>query len=63
MYVNKINAHCLVVGGMEAESTVKEEDRSRETVVFWVYVWPFWGSDGAPDGWEWWICQSQIGLR
>ena len=26
---------------------------ARETVVFWVYVWPFWGSDGAPNGWEW----------
>ena len=22
-------------------------------VFFGVYVWPFWGSDGAPDGWEW----------
>ena len=20
---------------------------ARETVVFWVYVWPFWGSAGA----------------
>ena len=19
---------------------------------FWVSVWAFWGSDGAPDGWE-----------
>ena len=26
---------------------------AREKVVFWVYVWLFWGSDGAPDGWEW----------
>ena len=25
---------------------------ARETVVFWVYVWPFWGSDGAPYGRE-----------
>ena len=25
---------------------------ARETGVFWVYVWPFWGSDGIPDGWE-----------
>ena len=22
-------------------------------VVLGVYVWPFWGSDGAPDGREW----------
>ena len=22
-------------------------------VFFGVYVWPFWGSDGAPDGWGW----------
>ena len=53
MYVNKMIARYLVVGGTEAESTVKEEDRSRETVVFWVYVWPFWGSDGNAKGWEW----------
>ena len=26
---------------------------ARETGVFWVYVWPFWGSDGAPNGREW----------
>ena len=52
MYSNKINAHSLVVGGTEAGSTVKE-DCSGETVVFWVYVWPFCGSDGAPDGREW----------
>ena len=31
--------------------------------VFWVYVWLFRGSDGAPDGQEWLICQSQIGVR
>ena len=36
---------------------------ARETGVFWVYVWPFWGSDGIPDGWEWEICQYQIYLR
>ena len=35
---------------MEAESIV---DCSREIIVFWVYVWPFWGSDGTPDGLEW----------
>ena len=22
-------------------------------VFFWVYVVPFWGSNGAPDGWGW----------
>ena len=22
-------------------------------VFFGVYVWPFWGSDGDPDGWGW----------
>ena len=53
MYVNKIIACYLVVGGTEAKSTVKKEDRSKETVVFWVYAGPFWGSDRAPDGWEW----------
>ena len=24
-----------------------------EMVFCGVYVWLFWGSDGAPDGWEW----------
>ena len=40
-------------GGTEAESTVKKEDRSRETADSLVYEWPFWGSDGAPNGQEW----------
>ena len=35
-------------GGTEAESTVKEEDLSRETADSWVCVRPFGGSDGAP---------------
>ena len=24
---------------------------------------PFWGSVGAPDGQEWYICKTQTGLR
>ena len=23
---------------------------ARKTAVSWVYMWPFWGSDGAPNG-------------
>ena len=44
---------------------IHENKDAREKVVFRVYVhlWPFWGSDGAPDGREWKIYQSQIGLR
>ena len=40
-------------GGTEAESTVKEEVRSRETADSLVYVGPFRGSDGAPNSREW----------
>ena len=42
---------------------IHENKDAREKVVFRVYLWPFWGSDGAPVGREWKICQSQIGLR
>ena len=31
----------------------KENKDARETVVSWVYVWPFLGSDGAPNGPAW----------
>ena len=30
-----------------------ENKDARETVVFWVYVWPFWGTDDALDDREW----------
>ena len=49
-------------GGGVPDISHKNKD-TRETVVFWVYMWPFWGSDGATNGREWQICQSQIGLR
>ena len=32
---------------------ISHEKNAEETVVFWVYVWLFWGSDGAFDGREW----------
>ena len=38
-----------VIFGVVYLISAKKTD-ARETVVFWVYVWPFWGSDGAPDG-------------
>ena len=38
---------------MEAVSTAKREERVRKMVLFGGYVWPFWGSDGGPDGQGW----------
>ena len=34
---------------------IHENKDAREKVVFrvYVYLWPFWGSEGAPDGREW----------
>ena len=41
-----------VIGSGVANISHKNKD-GRRTVVSWVYVWPFWGSDGALDGQEW----------
>ena len=40
----------IFLGGVP-DISHKNKD-ARENGVFWVYVWPFWGSDGAPDGRE-----------
>ena len=43
---------CRVIFGVKYQILITKTD-VRESAVSWVYVWPFWGSDGAPDGWEW----------
>ena len=53
MWGNKKKSCWLVVGGTEAESMVKREARVRKRVFGDGYVWPFWGSEGAPDGQGW----------
>ena len=42
----------LMVGNGRPDVSHENKD-AEETVVFWMFVWAFWGSDWAPDGWEW----------
>ena len=42
-----------VIYGVEYLILATKKKMIGEMVFFGVYVWPFWGSDGAPDGQEW----------
>ena len=42
-----------VVFGMEYLISATKTKVLGEMAFCGVYMWPFWGSDGAPDGREW----------
>ena len=42
-----------VIFGMEYLILAENTKMLGKQFFFWAYVWPFWGSDGAPDGREW----------